>query len=58
MKTFLKARWEEIVMVNYAIDASVLQPYLPYGVELDTYDGSGFVSSCRLQIRQVADIRC
>ena len=44
MKTFLKARWEEIVMVNYAIDASVLQPYLPYGVELDTYDGSCFVS--------------
>ncbi len=44
MKTFLKARWEDIVMVNYVIDPSVLRPYLPYGVELDTYDGLCFVS--------------
>ncbi len=44
MKTFLKARWENIIMVNYAIDASVLLGYLPYGTELDTFEGNAFVS--------------
>ncbi len=44
MKTFLKAKWEEIVMVNYKIEPSVLLPYLPYGLELDTYNDLCFVS--------------
>lgn len=44
MKTFLKAKWEEIVMVNYVIEPSVLLPYLPYGLELDTYNDKCFVS--------------
>lgn len=44
MKTFLKANWDEIVMVNYEIEPSVLIPYLPYGVELDTYNDLCFIS--------------
>ncbi|MBL7830120.1 MAG: DUF2071 domain-containing protein [Saprospiraceae bacterium] len=44
MKTFLKARWENIVMVNYTVDESILRPYLPYGVEIDTYQNQAFVS--------------
>lgn len=44
MKTFLEARWENIVMVNYEVDANILLPYLPYGVELDTFDDKCFVS--------------
>lgn len=44
MKTFLKARWEEIVMVNYEIDKAILKPYLPYGLELDIHEGKCFVS--------------
>lgn len=38
MDTFLSARWENLIMANYAVNAEVLKPYLPKGVELDFYD--------------------
>lgn len=44
MKTFLKARWENIVMVNYVVDPNILTPYLPYGLELDSYENQYFIS--------------
>lgn len=44
VKTFLKARWENLIMANYNIDAEILMPFLPKGVELDLYDGKAYVS--------------
>ncbi len=44
MTNFLQAKWENIVMANYAVPISVLQPYLPTGVEIDTYQGNAYVS--------------
>ena len=44
VKTFLKARWENLIMANYSIDAEILMPFLPKGVELDLYDGKAYVS--------------
>jgi uncharacterized protein YqjF (DUF2071 family) len=44
MKTFLKAQWQNLIMANYAIDAEHLLPYLPTGVELDTFEGKTYVS--------------
>lgn len=44
MKTFLKARWENLIMANYAVDPAILQPYLPHGVELDFFEGKTYVS--------------
>ena len=44
MTNFLQAKWENIIMANYAVPLSVLQPYLPQGVEVDTYKGSAYVS--------------
>ena len=44
MKTFLKAKWENIIMVNYVIDSDALLPYLPYGVDVDTFNGQAIVS--------------
>lgn len=41
---FLSARWENLIMANYAIDPDILNPYLPKGVELDFYEGSAYVS--------------
>lgn len=41
---FLSARWEDLIMANYQVDESLLQPYLPKGVELDTYAGKTYVS--------------
>jgi uncharacterized protein YqjF (DUF2071 family) len=43
-KTFLSARWENLIMANYAVNPEVLIPYLPKGVELDFYDGKAWVS--------------
>lgn len=42
--TFLSARWENLIMANYAIDPEILKPYLPVGVELDFYEGKTYVS--------------
>ena len=42
--TFLSANWENLIMANYAIDSSILQPYLPKGVELDLFANRAYVS--------------
>jgi uncharacterized protein YqjF (DUF2071 family) len=44
MTLFLKANWENIIMVNYEIDPHVLMPFLPKGVELDMFKGKAYVS--------------
>ena len=43
-KPFLAAEWRNLLMANYAIDPSVLKPYLPCGTELDEFNGTHFVS--------------
>jgi len=37
--TFLTAEWRNLIFANYAIDPEVLKPLVPYGTELDTYNG-------------------
>ena len=37
--TFLTAEWRNLIFANYAIDRSVLEPLVPYGTELDEFDG-------------------
>ncbi len=44
MKKFLTARWQDLIMANYAIDPSLLAPLVPRGTELDFHDGKCFVS--------------
>jgi uncharacterized protein YqjF (DUF2071 family) len=44
MKTFLKSYWKDIVMINYEVPKELLLPYLPYGIELDEFEGKYFVS--------------
>jgi uncharacterized protein YqjF (DUF2071 family) len=44
MAIFLRANWENIIMVNYEIDPNVLLPFLPKGVELDLYQGKAYIS--------------
>lgn len=41
---FLEAKWENLIMANYAVDPNVLIPYLPKGVELDSFEGKFYVS--------------
>jgi uncharacterized protein len=43
-ETFLTARWEQLIMANYALPPAVLEPYLPKGVEVDLRDGMAWAS--------------
>lgn len=42
--SFLTAEWRKLAIANYAIDEQVLLPYLPVGTELDTWNGTCYVS--------------
>lgn len=41
---FLTARWEDLVLLNYTCPPGLLQPLVPRGTVLDTWNGSGIVS--------------
>ena len=41
---FLSAEWRYLAMLNYEIDPAVLSLYVPRGTELDTWNGTTFVS--------------
>jgi uncharacterized protein YqjF (DUF2071 family) len=43
-RVFLSAEWRDLVMLNYEVDPEILRPYVPVGVELDTFAGRTFVS--------------
>ena len=42
--SFLKAEWKNLVLVNYEIDPIILEPYLPYGTQIDLHEGKCFIS--------------
>jgi uncharacterized protein YqjF (DUF2071 family) len=44
MSVFLKANWENIVMVNYEIAPAILEKYLPNGVTVDLFEGKAYIS--------------
>lgn len=37
--TFLTAEWRDLIFANYAIDREVLAPLVPFGTELDDFEG-------------------
>lgn len=43
MKPFLTAEWLYLANITYAVDPSVLEAYLPKGLELDIVNGKAFV---------------
>ena len=48
---FLKAQWNNLVMVNYEVDPEILTPYLPVATELDTWQGKTLVSMVGFMFR-------
>jgi uncharacterized protein YqjF (DUF2071 family) len=44
MNTFLKAKWQNLIMANYEVEPSLLLPYLPSGVALDYFHDKVYVS--------------
>ncbi|MGE3191394.1 MAG: DUF2071 domain-containing protein, partial [Vicinamibacterales bacterium] len=43
-RPFLTARWEDLVLVNYACPAGILEPLVPEGTVLDPWQGEAIVS--------------
>ncbi|MCW3107974.1 MAG: hypothetical protein JWQ09_2480, partial [Segetibacter sp.] len=41
---FLKARWENLIMINYEVDAQILLPHLPPFTTVDTFNTKTLVS--------------
>ncbi|MBR9921244.1 MAG: DUF2071 domain-containing protein [Bacteroidetes bacterium] len=42
--SFLKAEWRRLALANYEIDPALLKDYVPYGTELDQWNGTNYVS--------------
>ena len=42
---FLKAEWRKLIMANYEVDPTVLQPFVPFGTELDLWNDTCYVSA-------------
>lgn len=51
---FLSARWENLIMANYAVNPELLKPYLPNGVELDFYEDKTYVSLVGFMFKQTS----
>ena len=43
-RTFLTAEWKHLLMLNYAVEPELLEPFVPAGTELDTFAGRTYVS--------------
>lgn len=43
-KEFLSADWRYLAMLNYEIDPAILEPFVPRGTELDSWQGRTFIS--------------
>jgi uncharacterized protein YqjF (DUF2071 family) len=41
---FLTAEWNNLSMLNYAVEPRLLQPFIPSGTELDNFEGITYVS--------------
>ncbi len=41
---FLSAQWRHLILVNFEVPATLLQEHLPFGVELDDWNGQTLVS--------------
>lgn len=41
---FLTAEWRKLAFANYPVDPAVLQPYVPFGTELDFWEGKCYLS--------------
>ena len=42
--SFLKASWENLILVNYIISPDTIKEYVPNGTELDTWNGNCYIS--------------
>lgn len=43
-RAFLTAQWRKLIMANYAVPAPLLEKYIPYGTEIDRWQGTCYLS--------------
>jgi len=51
-RTFLTAEWLNLLMLNYAVDPSVLRRFVPAGTELDAFEGRTYISLVGFQFNR------
>ncbi len=42
--TFLTAKWQNLILVNYKVNPEILKPFIPNGTELDLYNNTCYIS--------------
>lgn len=47
---FLSADWRNIVILSWPVEAPLLLPYLPPGLEIDRFDGAAYISAVGLAV--------
>lgn len=50
---FLTAAWKKLLLANYPVEPAALHPLVPTGTELDTWEGTTYVSLVGFQFRDV-----
>jgi len=50
-RAFLTARWEDLVLLNWAAPETLLEPLLPRGTELDRWQGEALISLVGFRFR-------
>ena len=45
---FLSADWQNILILSWPVDAGLLRPHLPPGLEIDRFDGAAYISAVGL----------
>jgi uncharacterized protein len=51
-RTFLTAEWKNLLMLNYAVDPSLLRPFVPAGTELDSHEANTYASLIGFQFNK------
>ncbi len=57
-KRFLTAEWKNLVMLNYAVDASLLERFVPAGTELDSFEGTIYLSLVGFEFNRTRIFGC
>lgn len=42
--SFIKAQWENLALINYEVDAKILEKYIPKGTEIECWNNTCYVS--------------
>lgn len=56
--SFLKAEWRKLIMLNYEVSPTLLNPYLPKGTELDFYKGKCYLSVVGFMFKNTKLLGC